>query len=224
MTLTELPKPTTAESRAFPRHQPVLRRAAAPVQEIRKSMQPSNSSTKQMRECADVQGGGPRPMPAAPARAPDPPSRELLRILHASQASKYTGLQRSWLRMQLDTLDHSVLGSVQRDQRRTGSRQERGKRSRAYSDQATAPSHSSPPRQYVRRRDWYRCGSVHAGCFNAVLSIGSFRTRLPVAAKIALVTAGTTAEVPGSPIPPGDSELRMMWTSIAGASFMRRIW
>ena len=40
-----------------------------------------------------------------------------------------------------------------------------------------------------------RCArrSVHTGCFNAAASIGSFRTRLPVAAKIALATAGTIA-------------------------------
>jgi hypothetical protein len=50
---------------------------------------------------------------------------------------------------------------------------------------------------------------VHAGCFNTVRSIGSFRRRLPVAAKIALVTAGTMAEVPASPMPPGGAEL---WT------------
>ena len=66
--------------------------------------------------------------------------------------------------------------------------------------------------------------SVHTGCLNAVVSIGSFRKRLPVAAKIALVTAGTMAEVPGSPIPPGGSKLWTMWTSMAGASFMRSIW
>src|ERR1700720_4373494 len=66
--------------------------------------------------------------------------------------------------------------------------------------------------------------SVHTGCLNAVVSIGSFRKRLPVAAKIALVTAGTMAEVPGSPIPPGGSKLWTMWISIAGASFMRSIW
>src|SRR5260221_13442448 len=66
--------------------------------------------------------------------------------------------------------------------------------------------------------------SVHTGCFNVVLSIGSFRKRLPVAAKIALVTAGTMAEVPASPIPPGGSELWTMWTSMAGASFIRSIW
>jgi hypothetical protein len=32
------------------------------------------------------------------------------------------------------------------------------------------------------------------------------------------------AEVPASPIPPGGSELWTMWTSMAGASFMRRTW
>jgi hypothetical protein len=37
--------------------------------------------------------------------------------------------------------------------------------------------------------------------------MGIFRNRLPVAAKIALATAGTMAEVPHSPIPPGGSEL-----------------
>jgi hypothetical protein len=42
---------------------------------------------------------------------------------------------------------------------------------------------------------------THTGCFNAAVSTGSCRKRLPVAAKIALVTAGTIAEVPASPIP-----------------------
>jgi hypothetical protein len=53
------------------------------------------------------------------------------------------------------------------------------------------------------------CRRLHAGPFSAALSTGSFRTRLPVAAKIALVMAGTIAEVPASPIPPGGSRL---WT------------
>jgi hypothetical protein len=66
--------------------------------------------------------------------------------------------------------------------------------------------------------------SIHTGCFSTLLSTGTFRKRLPVAAKIALATAGTIAEVPASPIPPGGSELWTMWTSMAGASFMRRIW
>jgi hypothetical protein len=47
----------------------------------------------------------------------------------------------------------------------------------------------------------------HVGSFSAELSTGIFRSRLPVAAKIALATAGTMAEVPHSPIPPGGSEL-----------------
>jgi hypothetical protein len=63
-----------------------------------------------------------------------------------------------------------------------------------------------------------------ADCRNAVVSTGIFRSRFPVAAKIALVTAGMIAEVPGSPIPPGGSEFCTMWTSMAGASSMRSIW
>jgi hypothetical protein len=55
------------------------------------------------------------------------------------------------------------------------------------------------------------------------LSIGSFRIRLPVAAKIALATAGITADVPGSPTPPGASVLLTRWTSIKGASWMRNM-
>src|SRR5215468_6130339 len=41
--------------------------------------------------------------------------------------------------------------------------------------------------------------SLHPGCFNAVASTGILRRRLPIAAKIALATAGTMAEVPASP-------------------------
>ena len=65
----------------------------------------------------------------------------------------------------------------------------------------------------------WKCGFT--GCFNAAVSTGGFRRRLPVAAKIALVIAGTMAEVPASPIPPGGSALFTMYTSIAGASFIR---
>jgi len=60
--------------------------------------------------------------------------------------------------------------------------------------------------------------------FNAAGSTGILRKRLPVAAKIALATAGTMAEVPHSPIPPGGSVLLTMWTSTVGASSMRNIW
>ena len=52
---------------------------------------------------------------------------------------------------------------------------------------------------------------------NSLGLTGSFRMRLPVAAKIALATAGNTAAVPGSPIPPGASVLFTMCTSTTGA-------
>src|ERR1700722_11488268 len=42
--------------------------------------------------------------------------------------------------------------------------------------------------------------------FSRAGSIGIRLSLLPVAAKIELATAGTIAEVPGSPIPPGASE------------------
>src|SRR5438445_776977 len=46
--------------------------------------------------------------------------------------------------------------------------------------------------------------------------------RFPVAANTALARAGPVTEVPGSPIPPGASRFRTRWTSIVGASFIRR--
>jgi hypothetical protein len=69
-----------------------------------------------------------------------------------------------------------------------------------------------------------REGAVQAGRFNAAASSGSLRKRLRVAAKTALATAGTMADVPASPIPPGGSEFWTMWTSMAGASSMRSTW
>jgi hypothetical protein len=72
---------------------------------------------------------------------------------------------------------------------------------------------------------WYENrDGAHADCFNTAASIGILRKRLPVAAKIALAMAGTIAEVPHSPIPPGTSRFSTMCTSTAGASFMRSIW
>src|SRR5262245_58082694 len=62
--------------------------------------------------------------------------------------------------------------------------------------------------------------SPQAPSFRALAVTGSLRTRVPVAAKMAFVTAGTTAEVPASPIPPGDSPLCTMCTSTAGASLI----
>ena len=62
---------------------------------------------------------------------------------------------------------------------------------------------------------------AHAGCFNTEASTGNLRRRLPIAANMALVTAGTISDVPASPMPPGGSWLCTMCTSTSGASFMR---
>ena len=59
-------------------------------------------------------------------------------------------------------------------------------------------------------------------CLRSAGSTGNLRRRFPVAARIAFVTAGTMTEVPGSPIPPGASVFLVRYTSMAGASFMRR--
>jgi hypothetical protein len=52
-----------------------------------------------------------------------------------------------------------------------------------------------------------RPDNLQAGCFSTPASIGILRRRLPVAAKTALAMAGTIADVPVSPMPPGGSEL-----------------
>ena len=52
--------------------------------------------------------------------------------------------------------------------------------------------------------------------------IGSLRNRLPVAAKMALATAGIMVGVLASPIPPGAAWLGTMCTSTTGISSMRR--
>src|SRR6266849_10192954 len=51
--------------------------------------------------------------------------------------------------------------------------------------------------------------------------MGSRRIGLPVAAKMALHTAGAIGGVPGSPTPPGASPLSIICTSALGASLMR---
>src|ERR1700722_20272479 len=51
--------------------------------------------------------------------------------------------------------------------------------------------------------------------------IGSLRRRLPVAAKMALATAGIMVGVLASPMPPGAAWLGTMYTSTTGISSMR---
>jgi len=53
------------------------------------------------------------------------------------------------------------------------------------------------------------------------LPMGSLRRRTPVAAKMALVIAGTMGEVPTSPAPVGAASLWTMVTLISGVSLMR---
>ena len=60
--------------------------------------------------------------------------------------------------------------------------------------------------------------------FNCAVSIGRERMRLPVAAKMALVTAGETIAVAASPKPPGASALLTIWVSTIGASLIRIGW
>jgi hypothetical protein len=57
--------------------------------------------------------------------------------------------------------------------------------------------------------------------FNDAGSIGSIRTRYPVAAKIALVTAALTTDVGASPMPPGASAFLIRCVSITGTSSIR---
>ena len=63
-----------------------------------------------------------------------------------------------------------------------------------------ADTHNAGAPDSIRIRTWSN-SSVH------VSLIGNWRTRLPVAAKIAFVTAGAMGAVPGSPTPVGLSLL-----------------
>jgi hypothetical protein len=56
--------------------------------------------------------------------------------------------------------------------------------------------------------------SLHAyyAAFNDAGSMGSARIRFPVAAKMALQSAGAMGGTPGSPTPPGGALLSKMWT------------
>src|SRR5215813_4137635 len=76
----------------------------------------------------------------------------------------------------------------------------------------------------AQKNDGERHNDAHDGSPQAersCCSSGSLRTRLPVAAKTALASAGAVTAVPGSPIPPGASPFRTRCTSMAGDSFIR---
>jgi len=90
----------------------------------------------------------------------------------------------------------------------------------ALSHQASAlfaPASNCLDRQFYTRLTTVQAERKSSG------RMGSLRRRLPVAAKMALATAGATGGTPGSPQPPGALVLGTMWTSIcAGASLIRR--
>ncbi len=72
------------------------------------------------------------------------------------------------------------------------------------------------------RRPSARLAGVFPACQARPLS-GSDRTRLPVAANRAFAMAGAVAGKPASPAPPISPPLWITWTSILGASAIRRI-
>ena len=86
---------------------------------------------------------------------------------------------------------------------------------------AQSPSHSLPrQRGRVRVGAWRVRGAAHTRFRSWPLS-GSARMRLPVAAKIALSTAGAATQIVGSPTPPQKSPDGMMTTSTLGISSIR---
>src|SRR5262245_23146867 len=64
-------------------------------------------------------------------------------------------------------------------------------------------------------------GKDYGNDFSESVSIGSFRTRYPVEAKIALVTAALTMAVGASPTPPGASAFLIKCVSTTGTSSIR---
>jgi hypothetical protein len=70
-------------------------------------------------------------------------------------------------------------------------------------------------------RELNAAASVVGDQARSSLRIGSRRMRFPVAAKIALHTAGAMGGTPGSPQPVGAASLCTMCTSTVGISFMR---
>ncbi len=82
-----------------------------------------------------------------------------------------------------------------------------------------------PGRATGRSASWHRGHRpmrAHLAYAKSSGRIGSFRSRFPVAAKMALATAGITEGVLASPIPPGAAWLGTMCTSTTGISSMRR--
>src|SRR5260370_41076562 len=72
------------------------------------------------------------------------------------------------------------------------------------------------------RRPWNPTLQKTGGAPDYAFESGSSRIRFPVAAKIALQTAGANGGTPGSPTPPGGASLSQLHTLVLyGASLLR---
>ncbi len=98
----------------------------------------------------------------------------------------------------------------------------RASRNRGTSNRRCPTTHRfAAARPSGRRSSQAAAGDVRGGYTKSSERIGSLRSRLPVAAKIALATAGIIDGVLASPIPPGAAWLGTMCTSTTGISSMR---
>ncbi len=89
---------------------------------------------------------------------------------------------------------------------------------------STAAALTVPPNDASNTKPRIACRSTaqtRQADFRSWFINGSERMRLPVAAKIALSTAGAATEIVGSPTPPQKSPVGMMTTSTFGISSIR---
>src|SRR5439155_22600906 len=112
----------------------------------------------------------------------------------------------------LGTISHSP-GAHHRDRRRT--RAECHWRATSKADLVIACRNTVPPLPTAERRQTRQVD------FRSWFINGSERMRLPVAAKIALSTAGAATAIVGSPTPPQKSPVGMMTTSTFGIPSIR---
>src|SRR4029453_11423020 len=88
-----------------------------------------------------------------------------------------------------------------------------------------AALHGEPERRVLRRRGaGFVTGAAGDRYTSFTFFSGRLRPRLPVAAKIALRTAGVTTEIVGSPTPPQKSPDGTITVSTFGISASRRSW
>ena len=82
--------------------------------------------------------------------------------------------------------------------------------------ESSRSGHSAPDRHPARCDAHGMTGNDYDDDFSEFISIGRLRRRLPVAAKIAFVTAALTMAVGASPMPPGASAFLIKCVSATG--------